>query len=264
MLAGTVGLIIVVAGYGSVRTHKGIPIPKVLEDVGGVPMFLRPLLAAEKALIERTTIVVNPTNETLVRDAVDLAVAAGTIRTRPLFVIQEERRGSADAVMRALPGMHTDCIDKVVIAYGDMPLWSSETMLELLAHSESSEAAMVTVCRRRSLCALNRYGRVLHDATGKILRVVEATDATPEELRLTVVNPSLWLWPVDWLAKHIPVVRLCERLDGFGPERHLPPLVDMASCSMRIAEVPLPDKRAHEALGVNTLAELRKVRSFFG
>jgi bifunctional UDP-N-acetylglucosamine pyrophosphorylase/glucosamine-1-phosphate N-acetyltransferase len=120
-------------------------------------------------------------------------------------VVQQEPRGTGDAVRSARAAAET--ARDVLILSGDHPLLTKDLLEGLLAtHRDEKPAATVlsfVPTDSRS------YGRIIRDEGGKLARIVEAGDATPEELAVTEVNSSIYvfrgeeLWPVlDRLEPH--------------------------------------------------------------
>jgi len=112
--------------------------------------------------------------------------------------VQETPLGTGDAVRcaRDAVGAATD----VLVLSGDTPLLTHELVTELIeAHRAAAAAATVLSFRPADP---RRYGRVVRDAKGSLARIVEAADATPDELALEEVNSSIYvfrsasLWPV--------------------------------------------------------------------
>lgn len=247
-----IGSVIVAAGYGSCRSIDGKPFPKVLEDVGGTPLLVR---VVNTVGLSPSVVIVNPLFGPEVQSALERNGFDGE------FMIQPHRRGSADAVMTALPRLKEKGVSDVLVAYGDMPLFSKRTAFALLnLHLAERPLVSMVSASLNGLPPLYRYGRVLRDEAGAIKRIVEPADAEAAELAVSSVNPSLWIWNVEWLIEHIPLVPFKERPDGLAAERYLPPLIAMArEEGKKISELPLLNHI--EALGVNTAQELQTIRN---
>ncbi|HVU75609.1 MAG TPA: NTP transferase domain-containing protein, partial [Candidatus Paceibacterota bacterium] len=93
------GLILVAAGYGSLRLLHGRPVPKILEPIHGTPMVVHPIRTALEAGITDIVVVVNDLFGRDIRKAIRMH---GPV-CEPEFVVQPDRYGSANAVLRALP-----------------------------------------------------------------------------------------------------------------------------------------------------------------
>ena len=251
-----IAAVVIAAGYGSLRTvdESSLPLPKILEPVAGKPMVLRVLETVQKAGCSPWVVVVNRYS------ALSVSIVLNRAPT-PYYVVQEDRTGAADAALGAVPWLQEQEVDDFLAIYGDMPLWSPETIERLLcAHrAAASTLSMVTVTRSSEYPEFDRYGRVIRDTEGNIRRIVEPAEATREELDAKSVNPSLWIWRREWFVDHAPHVARTPRADGRASERYLPPLVERVyHCGEKIVEVPL--SRTQEALGVNTLSELHRVQ----
>ncbi len=254
----------VAAGYGSLRADRdGRPIPKVVENINGLPIISRSLRMAELAGISDTIVVANPRDHASVVAAIDHSVRAGSVQRMPEIVMQPERRGSADAVRQAIPNLRRRNIDHALITYADMPMWSSESACRLCAtHQSSHFVTMATVRRSIDFPVLDRYGRVIRNRGGEIIGVIEYNSPyiSPKAYAIQSVNPSFWIWNLEWLTQAIPKIPPFKKSDGFGDELHMPPLIHMTRIAGRyIHECALPPSVSHEALGVNTLEELHSL-----
>jgi bifunctional UDP-N-acetylglucosamine pyrophosphorylase/glucosamine-1-phosphate N-acetyltransferase len=94
-------------------------------------------------------------------------------------------------------------------------------------------------------------GRVVRDASGKVARIVETTDASPEELAIEEGNTGVYLLDSELLAKNL--AQLDDR--NQQGELYLTDIVSLAVAQGRAVEALLLDD-ADEALGVNSRAEL--------
>src|ERR671919_762898 len=120
--------------------------------------------------------------------------------------VQEQPLGTGDAVRsarRALEGR----ADDVLVLSGDTPLLTLALLRDLLGtHRRSGATATVLSFERHDP---GHYGRVLRNGAGAVAAIVEAQDATPEQLAVREVNSSIYvfradrLWPVlDRLTAH--------------------------------------------------------------
>jgi bifunctional UDP-N-acetylglucosamine pyrophosphorylase/glucosamine-1-phosphate N-acetyltransferase len=155
---------------------------KVLHSVCGRTL-LGHLLGATAGLgADRTLVVVGHERE---------AVTAEAARTAPeaTCVVQEQQRGTGDAVRRALQAA-PDLAGTVVVVPGDTPLLTTESLQQLVsAHTERAAAATLLTARVPDPTG---YGRVLRDQSGDVLRVVEHKDASPDQLAVDEVNTSIY------------------------------------------------------------------------
>jgi bifunctional UDP-N-acetylglucosamine pyrophosphorylase / glucosamine-1-phosphate N-acetyltransferase len=171
-------VVVLAAGQGKRMKSK---LPKVLHTVCGRPMLLHVLDAARAVGAERTVVV----------------LGHGYQQVLPLLppgcvvALQERQLGTGHAVLAAagqiLPG-------PMLVLPGDTPLVTGEALLTLVRdHAESGATATVLTME---LDDPTGYGRVLRDANGSVLRIVEHRDATSDELAIHEVNSGMYVLPV--------------------------------------------------------------------
>ena len=150
--------VVILAGGSGTRMHSALP--KLAHDLCGQPLLWWSVTAAATAFPGSPPVVVVPAGDGL-RDLVPGHELA--------FAVQAQPRGTADAVASAAEEIDRDAT--VIVLSGDVPLIEPELLRALAdAHTASGAAAtMVTV----SLEDPSGYGRVLRDATGAFVRVVE-------------------------------------------------------------------------------------------
>jgi bifunctional UDP-N-acetylglucosamine pyrophosphorylase/glucosamine-1-phosphate N-acetyltransferase len=162
--------------------------------------------------------------------------------------VQREPRGTGDAVAasrEALDGFDGD----VLVLSGDTPLLTQELLQGLLDEHRRS-AADVTVL---SFVPDDpgAYGRVLRDPEGALRGIVEAVDASPDELETREVNSSIYVFRADALW---PALDALEPQNAQGElyltdsVRHI--VENGGKGAVYQASDPL------DALGVNTRVEL--------
>jgi bifunctional UDP-N-acetylglucosamine pyrophosphorylase/glucosamine-1-phosphate N-acetyltransferase len=172
--APPIAVVILAAGLGT-RMKSGVA--KVLHPIAGRPMLGFPLAAAEALGPERIVVVVG-------RDAGRLqAEFAG----RAGFALQAEQRGTGHALLQAeaaLAGFEGD----LLVLYGDTPLLRAESLRQMVERKRATGADLVLLSAR-----VDVPGIVVRDAKGRLARIVEATDATPEELAIRERNTGVYL-----------------------------------------------------------------------
>ncbi|MEW6581643.1 MAG: bifunctional UDP-N-acetylglucosamine diphosphorylase/glucosamine-1-phosphate N-acetyltransferase GlmU [Actinomycetota bacterium] len=183
----SVGAVVLAAGEG---TRMRSALPKVLHAVAGRPLVAWVLDALRGAGAGHTVVVVG-NGADAVRDALPDGVAVA---------VQEERLGTGDAARVGLASLDPAC-DTVVVACGDTPLLTRELLSRLVtAHTEGGHhATLVTGV----LDDAGAYGRVLRNGDGFVTRIVEARDASPEELAVGEFNAGLYAFDRAALAAAI-------------------------------------------------------------
>ena len=183
--------IILAAGLG---TRMRSRLPKVLHPICGRPMLAYVLDAACEATGTRPLVVSSPATA-VVREA--FAEAAD-------FALQEEPRGTGDAVRAALAALPDPTHDLLVLS-GDVPLIRADDIRELVARRRATSAVMALV----TVEALDPtdLGRVVRGARGRVERIVEEKDATPEELGIDEVNAGVYAFDARWLRRRVGDLR---------------------------------------------------------
>jgi len=227
-------VVILAAGEG---TRMRSDLAKVLHQIGGRPMLGYPLAVAEALEPGRLVVVIGC-------DAEQVEERFGG---RAHFVLQAERRGTGHATQQALPAL-SGFSGQVLILYGDTPLLRAETIRRMRALKAERRADLVLLTARLAL-----PGRVVRDASGGVARVVEVTDASPEELAIEEGNTGVYLLDSELLAKTL--AQLDDR--NQQGELYLTDIVSLAVAQGMNVEALLLDD-ADEALGVNSRAELAR------
>ncbi|MDO6459241.1 bifunctional UDP-N-acetylglucosamine diphosphorylase/glucosamine-1-phosphate N-acetyltransferase GlmU [Granulosicoccaceae sp. 1_MG-2023] len=101
------------------------------------------------------------------------------------FVTQEQQLGTGHAVQQVVPNI--DDADRIVIAYGDVPLTRPETFASLLACVDSNSIGLLTV----HLQDPTGYGRIVRDEQGQVRCIVEEKDANDAQKAITEVNTGM-------------------------------------------------------------------------
>lgn len=177
--------VVLAAGQG---TRMKSDLPKVLVPVAGRPMIRYVIDGLRAAGVERIVVVVGYQAE-LVRD--ELAGEPGID-----FALQEEQLGTGHAVMmcREQLAKHAASEDAgpVVIVTGDSPMLQASSVQTLLTDfAESQPACLLGTAHRDDPTGL---GRIVRDPSGAFTGIVEHKDCTPEQLEVTEVNMSTYVF----------------------------------------------------------------------
>jgi bifunctional UDP-N-acetylglucosamine pyrophosphorylase/glucosamine-1-phosphate N-acetyltransferase len=233
--------IVLAAGKG---TRMKSDLHKVLHPIAGRPMLAH-LLDSVGALGPARTVVVVGSG----REQLEPLVAAhgGEI------VVQEPQLGTGDAVRKAeasLSGFDGD----ILILYGDTPLVETRTMLAMLERLNEADAPATVVVASRPADP-HHYGRILADADGRIVKMVEHKDASDDERAIDLCNSGLMavraadLWPLLSGVEN----------DNASGEYYLPDIVMLAAAVGRRSAVI--ETGEAEVAGINSRAELAAVEA---
>lgn len=209
--------------------------PKVLHRLAGAPLLAHVLATARALQPAALHVVVGHGGE-----AVRHTLQADDIQ----WVQQTEQLGTGHAVLQALPGV-ADSSD-VLVLYGDVPLLSTDTLRTLVANGP----ALLTA----QLAEPAGYGRILRDATGQLLGVVEHKDASDRQQAITEVNTGVLAMSAADLKAFLPQV-------GNGNsqgEYYLPDVLPLALAAGRHISSVLAANEL-DILGINDRAQLAVV-----
>ena len=217
-------------------------LPKVLHPAAGEPLLAHVGRAARDAGVGKIVAVVGKGSE---------RVRAAFAGSGWEFVEQPERRGTADAVKRAVPWIEGFDGDVLVLA-GDVPLLKGSTLRVLRDECHASGAAVSVLTA--SLPDPQGYGRILRDASGAFTGIVEEKDATEEQRGVREVNSSLYCFRAADLLFALPRIRN----DNVQGEFYLTDAIGILREAGRTV-IAVEAAALDEILGVNDPEQLRLV-----
>jgi bifunctional UDP-N-acetylglucosamine pyrophosphorylase/glucosamine-1-phosphate N-acetyltransferase len=177
-----------------------------------------------------------------------LPVLERTLTERVSLAVQETPRGTGDAVASARWALEGFSGDVLVLA-GDSPMLSTVELGRLL-ETHRGEGAAATVLSFEP-DEPGSYGRIVRDDQGRLRAIVEARDATPEELEIREVNSSVYVFEADGLWEALAQLDT----DNAQGELYLTDAVrHLVDDGRRVAVYCAADPRVGE--GVNTRADL--------
>ncbi len=237
MTMSNTAAIILAAGMG---TRMESALPKVMHPVAGRPMVLHVLETAAALSPEKTIVVAGP-------DMDELATLVATHDLTPDVALQTERLGTGHAVMAARDALG-DFDGTVMVLYGDTPLIEAETLVAL-REARTEAGADVAVLSFRPLDP-GAYGRLITDEAGDLIEIVEARDATEDQLTVDFCNSGVMA---------IDGAKLDGLLDGLTNENakgeyYLTDIIALARASGGRCVVAEGDEE--EFFGINSRAEL--------
>lgn len=231
-------IVILAAGQGK-RMHSNLP--KVLHPIAGKALVAH-VIDTARSLSPQTLCLVYGHGG----DAVRTTLAAPDLA----WALQEPQLGTGHAVQQALP--HLKDGGTTLVLYGDVPLIQAETLNRLLQAAQDA-LAILTV----ELADASGYGRIVRNAKGEVVRIVEQKDATPEERSIREINTGIMAMPTARLGEWLG--RLSN--NNAQKEYYLTDIVAMAVAEGLPIHTANP-KHEWEVLGVNSkvqLAELERV-----
>jgi bifunctional UDP-N-acetylglucosamine pyrophosphorylase/glucosamine-1-phosphate N-acetyltransferase len=233
--------VVLAAGEG---TRMKSSRPKVLHEVAGRPMLAHVLASVGAAGIEAVAVVIGPGCE---------EVRAETLKLRPdaQVFVQEERRGTAHAVLAARDAIGQG-FDDLIVLFADTPLVEPQTILAL--RKGLVEGASVVALGFHAADPFG-YGRLLTDGSDRLVAIREEKDASESERAIRLVNAGLMA--IDGRA----ALSLLEAIgdDKATKECYLTDVVGLVASRGGVARVVLAPEE--EVQGVNDRAQLARVEA---
>lgn len=171
------------------------------------------------------------------------------------FIEQTEQKGTGHAVKIGRESMaHLD--GYLMVLYGDSPLLRADTLRRLIAQETDGGAAGVLMSAE--MADPTGYGRVIRDARGHVLDVVEQKAGAPEQLAIREANMGIYCFRADLFWKHV------DEIQPNNPAREyyltdMPAILSRAGHTVEAMRIDDPG----EALGINDRAQLAGADAIF-
>ncbi|WP_417913935.1 bifunctional N-acetylglucosamine-1-phosphate uridyltransferase/glucosamine-1-phosphate acetyltransferase [Candidatus Electronema sp. JM] len=232
--------VVLAAGKGT-RMKSGKA--KVLHELFFKPMLHHVLDAVAAAGIAQTAVIVGHQREDV------LATLHGYAITP---VIQTEQLGTGHAALCA----ETACVAaaSVMILCGDTPLIRPET-LQAMFRQHQEKGAVLTLMTTELEQPFG-YGRIISDASGHVLRIVEQKDADEAQRAVREINAGIYLAEKDFLFNALQQVGT----NNSQGEVYLTDIVGIAVQAGRRVE-KFAHNPAIDVLGVNSRVELAQAHA---
>ena len=231
-------IVILAAGKG---TRMYSQMPKVLHEIGGMPMLARVIDTAAALKPAQICVVIGHGKEQVLN----------TIKRDVVWAEQTEQLGTGHAVKTALP--HLPQNGRTLVLYGDVPLTDTATLQTLLDAAGEGVGLLTDV-----LPDPTGYGRIIRNQEGNVVAIVEEKDANPEQKAVKETNTGILVLPnaqlENWLG------RLSS--NNAQGEYYLTDLIALA-VSDGIAVTPVQVRASHLAAGVNNKIQLAELERIF-
>lgn len=229
---------IILAAGKSTRMKSALP--KVLHEICGRPMIEYVLDASRAAGVRRQVVIVGHEAERVKQALAHHADVE--------FALQAEQKGTGHAVMMCRENL-ANHDGPVLILTGDAPLMRPESFTALLADYHQQNAACVIGTAETE--HNQGLGRIVRDAGGEFLRIVEQKDATPAEAAIREINVGCYVFDCQSLFAALAEVRPNNKQGEYY-------LTDVAAILTSQGKRVVASMKLDiaEALGVNTRAQL--------
>lgn len=238
-----IAAVILAAGHG---TRMKSSLPKVMHEIGGRAMIAHVIDAASALTPGRMSVVIGDHSP-------QVGDFAKSIRKDISVAVQAPPQGTGHAVMQALPALQ-GFSGAVLILYADTPLVTPETLRALADEVAAGGAVAVLGFTPFEPGA---YGRLKLDDKGSLAAIVEAKDASPEELDITLCNSGVMAIDAAFLNARLKDI---DNKNAKG-EYYLTDIVALARADKKTCAVIEADE--DEVLGVNSRVELAEAEAVF-
>jgi len=227
--------VILAAGQG---TRMKSRLPKPLHEVCGRPMISHVIDTLEQLQAERIVVVVGVGADRLIE----------VLGEKAIVCEQPEQLGTGHAAMCARPGLEGFRGD-VLITYADIPLVTADTLRRLVNHHRSENAAATILTTELDDPA--GYGRIVRDAGGAVIAIVEHRDATDEQRAIREINTGIYVFQDEALLEALDRITS----DNDQGEYYLTDAVAILAGDGRPVRALVTDD-PDEVMGINTRVQL--------
>lgn len=229
-------IIILAAGQG---TRMKSDLPKVLHEIGGRPLLEHVVQTATRLAPQQIHIVYGHGGDRVRKRLAHLSAN---------WVPQTQQLGTGHAVSQAIEHVPDDHV--TMILYGDVPL-ISEATLRPLAGAVAGDALALVTCE---LVQPFGYGRIVRDAAGRVLRIIEEKDASDAQRAIREINAGFIAAPTRLLRAWLAAIDN----NNANREYYLTDVIaNAAAQGVTIKTVAVATEA--EIIGVNTKAQLAEL-----
>ena len=247
-MPSNVTVIVLAAGGGTRMKSKTM---KVLHAVCGRSMIGHVLTAVNAVEPQRIVAVVGHG-----RDEVGPHIQRLT--PDALLAVQEEQHGTGHAVrvaVEAVTASGATLEGTVLVAYGDTPLLQGDSLRAFAAEHEAAQRAVSILSG--IVAEPHGYGRVVRDAEGDVIAIIEEKDADVDQREIREINSGILAFDAEFLAEALPKIGN----DNAKGEYYLTDTVQLArDAGLTVGAFPIEDVSQTE--GANDrkqLAELGRI-----
>lgn len=237
-------VIILAAGAG---TRMKSQTPKVMHALAGRSMVEHAVAAARALNPQHLAVVVRHQRDRVAQHVLEFDPGA-------TIVDQDEIPGTGRAVEVSLNALDANIPlgGTVLVTYGDVPLLRPETLRELIAfHEVDSNAVTVLTTHVEDPGA---YGRIVRNAAEEVTAIVEAKDASAEELAITEINSGIYAFDAAVLRESLKQVTT----DNAQGEKYITDVLAIArTAGHRTAALAISDR--WEVEGANDRVQLAQL-----
>ncbi|MFA7461000.1 MAG: NTP transferase domain-containing protein [Trueperaceae bacterium] len=232
-----VAVVVLAAGEGK-RMRSSLA--KSLHEVAGRPILDHVLRAAAPLGAERTVVLVGVNGQQVTER---FAGRAGVE-----FVTQDFSTGYGTGhALREAGKALAGFAGNIMVLNGDGPLLRPATLAALAASLDGAQGMSLVTCHFSDPTGL---GRIVRGEGGRLSRIVEEKDATPEQRAITEINPGVYLFDASVFGRAANLTN-----DNASGEYYITDLPGLyLSAGLNVNTVLIDDET--ELLGVNDKSQL--------
>ena len=235
-------IVILAAGRGERMNSET---PKVMHKIAGAPMIMHTLRTAKSLDPDRIIVITGYGAERVEQEISELEPEID-------FVRQIEQKGTGHAV-KCAEKMLKNFTGNTLILYGDVPFISPDTLELLIEEKESGTDLVVLGFKSKHP---GNYGRLIIE-NDQLISIIEAKDATTEQLKITLCNSGVLYTENKILFQLLSNITN----ENANQEYYLTDIVEAAKDQNLSIKVVCCDEA--ETLGINTRSELSSAEHTF-
>ncbi len=241
--------IVILAGGSGKRMLSGLP--KVLHILGGRPLIHHIIESSSAIKPDRINVVVGgATRDFILKEVGRYPLNMMNPHTEIAWITQPLPEGTGQAALMGIENVDDDAT--VIILNGDMPLITPETIARTADLGDNLNMVTCNLDNPKS------YGRITRTKDNKIKGVIEESDATDAQRKITEVNVNCFGGKAGWLKKWLSGLKT----GNFKGEYYLPDIVAMATDDGHDIQCISP-LDPQEILGANNHVELANIERIY-
>jgi len=243
--------LVVIIMAGGLGTRMESTVPKVIHQLGGIPMInhiLRNLQKLATTINLKQIFIVVGKYRNQIQEAIENDLVMPNMNIK--YINQPEALGTGHAVQCCLSELIKYQNSNTLILSGDVPMFSINSMFHLVYNLTK---ARITITTNENPAG---YGRIII-SNNKFERIVEHNDCTPEQLNVVKINCGIYAFNTEILCKWLPYITNNNKKH----EYYLTDIVEIIRQeeNTEIELYDLPAEKMVEVIGVNTIAQLNEL-----
>ncbi|MDZ7798805.1 MAG: sugar phosphate nucleotidyltransferase [Patescibacteria group bacterium] len=244
----TFQIVLLAAGKGKRMKSKNTP--KVLFPLKDKPLIKYILREIKKSGICQKPVIIVGYKSQMVKKV---------LGKNYTYVLQKKQLGTGHAVNCARNFLENKA-KNILILYGDKPCIKADSILKIInRHIKNNNILTMATIKipdyKNWRVDFKSFGRVIRNNKGEIEKIVEKKEATPQELKIKEVSPSIFCFKANWLWDNIPKIKLSPQ-----NEYYLTDLIQIIKKQKN--KIDYVNIDPIEGLGINSQKQLKIVSQF--